>query len=440
MMSLGRNDPCHCGSGKKYKKCHLDADQRNRAGMPQSQGDSESSSAFADVKILPKVLRRLSEQGSARDRKEFGELLSKTEPILEYLERQAEIKAAGAALEAHRSKYEKLAADEDRYLALAQAVFAEECFAPLRFSAADIQNAFDHVGYPAMMSLDDRTAEILRAAILHLADKERRSLLSMGLLVRLPEFVAAGRHLEAWLLQSAALATAEEDDESNVFLFQMFSFGYDAWAADKRAKDESLLRELGLDPDVLRAMNLDELDSWMRSQASDPAKAGAMEEFFRSHPHLREESVANLQALERNSGKLLERADSRILRLSFDEVQPWLTIFSERASQQGFLSVTLSEENAGKYFEEVLLPLLREMADSLFTPERIRQLVGDLRKYRNELFAKGDKTTAGQALGTINYLEREDSPGQNTFLITLCWASLNSAIQAITAETGHAAE
>ena len=23
---LGRNDPCHCGSGKKYKKCHLDLD------------------------------------------------------------------------------------------------------------------------------------------------------------------------------------------------------------------------------------------------------------------------------------------------------------------------------------------------------------------------------------------------------------------------------
>ena len=25
---LGRNDPCHCGSGKKYKKCHLNADAR----------------------------------------------------------------------------------------------------------------------------------------------------------------------------------------------------------------------------------------------------------------------------------------------------------------------------------------------------------------------------------------------------------------------------
>jgi SEC-C motif len=29
----GRNDPCHCGSGKKYKRCHLEADQRERATL-----------------------------------------------------------------------------------------------------------------------------------------------------------------------------------------------------------------------------------------------------------------------------------------------------------------------------------------------------------------------------------------------------------------------
>jgi hypothetical protein len=23
---LNRNDPCHCGSGKKYKNCHMDKD------------------------------------------------------------------------------------------------------------------------------------------------------------------------------------------------------------------------------------------------------------------------------------------------------------------------------------------------------------------------------------------------------------------------------
>jgi hypothetical protein len=26
-MELGRNEPCHCGSGKKYKKCHLEKDE-----------------------------------------------------------------------------------------------------------------------------------------------------------------------------------------------------------------------------------------------------------------------------------------------------------------------------------------------------------------------------------------------------------------------------
>jgi hypothetical protein len=25
--ALGRNDPCHCGSGRKYKQCHLDQDE-----------------------------------------------------------------------------------------------------------------------------------------------------------------------------------------------------------------------------------------------------------------------------------------------------------------------------------------------------------------------------------------------------------------------------
>ena len=26
---VGRNDPCWCGSGKKYKKCHLLEDEKN---------------------------------------------------------------------------------------------------------------------------------------------------------------------------------------------------------------------------------------------------------------------------------------------------------------------------------------------------------------------------------------------------------------------------
>jgi hypothetical protein len=37
--TLGRNDPCHCGSGRKYKACHLDKDEAEaRAARIEAAG------------------------------------------------------------------------------------------------------------------------------------------------------------------------------------------------------------------------------------------------------------------------------------------------------------------------------------------------------------------------------------------------------------------
>lgn len=35
MKQIGRNDPCHCGSGKKYKNCHMGKDS-NKGGIQKS--------------------------------------------------------------------------------------------------------------------------------------------------------------------------------------------------------------------------------------------------------------------------------------------------------------------------------------------------------------------------------------------------------------------
>ena len=45
--ALGRNDPCWCGSGKKYKQCHMREDaesQRNPSAMPAIAGGSSGAS------------------------------------------------------------------------------------------------------------------------------------------------------------------------------------------------------------------------------------------------------------------------------------------------------------------------------------------------------------------------------------------------------------
>jgi len=35
-MDLGRNDSCWCGSGKKYKHCHYESDQKYFASLRSS--------------------------------------------------------------------------------------------------------------------------------------------------------------------------------------------------------------------------------------------------------------------------------------------------------------------------------------------------------------------------------------------------------------------
>ena len=47
--SLGRNDPCHCGSGKKYKQCHLAADEAaEREARAKAVTAAESAAPAAE--------------------------------------------------------------------------------------------------------------------------------------------------------------------------------------------------------------------------------------------------------------------------------------------------------------------------------------------------------------------------------------------------------
>ncbi len=64
-MSLpGRNDPCHCGSGKKYKKCHLVADRASESARLADDGlaslhELVQSPHFADDAPTPAAADRL---------------------------------------------------------------------------------------------------------------------------------------------------------------------------------------------------------------------------------------------------------------------------------------------------------------------------------------------------------------------------------------------
>jgi hypothetical protein len=52
---LGRNDPCHCGSGRKYKRCCLDKDAAAARAKPDSDAQAD---AHADPQAEAPAQRR----------------------------------------------------------------------------------------------------------------------------------------------------------------------------------------------------------------------------------------------------------------------------------------------------------------------------------------------------------------------------------------------
>jgi len=50
MPDTGRNDPCHCGSKKKYKKCHLDKDAKKDAQIRNKAALNAAKVAVAKAK------------------------------------------------------------------------------------------------------------------------------------------------------------------------------------------------------------------------------------------------------------------------------------------------------------------------------------------------------------------------------------------------------
>jgi len=72
MSKLGRNDPCHCGSGKKYKKCYLPRDEaaRPRVVADEPGGDESEPEFIAELRpdledAVDRVLQKL-ELGAGR--------------------------------------------------------------------------------------------------------------------------------------------------------------------------------------------------------------------------------------------------------------------------------------------------------------------------------------------------------------------------------------
>lgn len=84
MSTIGRNDPCYCGSGKKYNKCHWEADRREESQQRESQVDFNVLEGVSDIHELSELLKNMSQTATGADKKKLEELIAKIKPLTDF--------------------------------------------------------------------------------------------------------------------------------------------------------------------------------------------------------------------------------------------------------------------------------------------------------------------------------------------------------------------
>jgi len=78
--TLGRNDPCWCGSGKKYKKCHLESDGKSQAAPVVREGAPAPGNAVAEAGLRKRLIDFATGSLRKREMEEALRMFVGTEP------------------------------------------------------------------------------------------------------------------------------------------------------------------------------------------------------------------------------------------------------------------------------------------------------------------------------------------------------------------------
>ena len=373
------------------------------------------------------ILKALAGSKFVKGDPELRRIFKENEALCDFIGHEDETEAALDQMKPHHKEFERLLEDTRALMDRTSELFGEESFAPLRFTAEDVQRAFENVGFPSSSAPDEEQRGVYIKAILFVATKERREHLWRELLMRLPAYVKQGRFLEAHLIDFAAQVTGEELSEPNPFLLQMFYHGLQEWADRQQRDQAAFLKEMGVDP---KSMTLEEMEAWVANATADPSKTARLDQFLAAHPAIRRATTDSPDELHRTAIRLLDRPGAARRLLPGEETGPWMSLLVEkfRLMMEKYnpqqTEEPLPKPTQEAAFTEHVLPAIREMAKGIFTPERIRKLVADLEDYRKELFDGGNKQEVLWAVAAVRYVEPEQEPERNAFLLNLCYRAM----------------
>ena len=443
-MKIGRNDPCSCGSGKKYKHCCLAnelAVREEASTAVLNSGFSSDEASFArsflgpgDDVTSPQYWEAMERRLPRKLRKELEPIINQVKAVADFEARRPAIEEAQVVLEKYRKPFERLLKNQKKVLAQAEKLFDEAPFESMWFSADDLQRAFEAVGYPPMNRNDAPFFDAARATIDFLVDVPRRHELSRQLFILVPDYVEADRPLDAWILQHNAVMLEDLPEKvCGLFLLSMFFHGMRDWGAQREREQLALFSEMGLDPDEMRRKGFEGVEEMLQEVMSNPDKTAELEAFLESHPQFKSDMQAECWTSEKAAVSLLKREDARPLLLTLEEVEPWYSAFERRLHERPELVEavernSVQNEEQSTEFNTILYSLGSEMAGVIFNETRLRRLIEAIHVYRRGLSPSDHEGISG-VNGALMATGSDSPPTESYYLSMLCALSLVRAME-----------
>jgi hypothetical protein len=214
----------------------------------------------------------------------------------------------------------------------------------------------------------------------------------------------------------------------------MFLSGYYAWSQRIAQDQMSLLREIGVDVQRFQSSEMSpfELQAEIDAYLTDPEKSERVRDYWDQHELVRAEAVARAQELEQKMISLLEREDAHRLYLTAEEMDPWVeSFFARLEALESEKEEQAPDPSSPNPLYAVALDISQKMADEVFVPARVDHLRQELQVYQRELSAAQETQAVAYAFTAHGTLDRIEDPGQNRFLVALCYYSLRDLLVSV---------
>jgi hypothetical protein len=216
-MSIpGRNDPCHCGSGKKYKKCHWRDDQARATERAQlERARAERLEALGQP--TDSEMRKMYEESTGGSLS-AGPITADTRQMLTDLWRQERLaEQARETLEPELERWKSHFEDNpEEFDAVARELAGHPALDDYTLTVQNIAKVRSELG-PLPEEGEERTGYATEATRISL-DAKDRTYFRQGLLSLLPELVDEGRLKEAYVLVNSAQSVLDPEAPLSPFL------------------------------------------------------------------------------------------------------------------------------------------------------------------------------------------------------------------------------